>query len=54
MPKDDLGRMAQHFEHLPTQSDRPPLRWLLLAGIVGGLSATVLPWVAAIIIAGAW
>ncbi len=37
MPKDDLGRMAQHFEHLPTPSDRPPLRWLLLAGIVGGM-----------------
>lgn len=51
----DIGRMAQHFEQLRLERyERPQLRWLVLAGFIGGLTATVLPWAAAVIIAGAW
>lgn len=53
--RDDLGRMAQHFESLRTADDtRPKTRYLLAGALVGGLAATVLPWLAAVIIAGAW
>lgn len=53
--RDDLGRMAQHFEQLRTADDtRPKTRYLLAGALVGGLAATVLPWLAAVIIAGAW
>ena len=53
--REDLGRMAQHFESLRTADDtRPRLRYLLAGALVGGLAATVLPWVAAVIIAVAW
>lgn len=53
--REDLGRMAQHFESLRTADDtRPKTRYLLAGALVGGLAATVLPWLAAVIIAGAW
>ena len=53
--REDLGRMAQHFENLRTADDtRPKIRYLLAGALVGALAATVLPWLAAVIIAGAW
>jgi len=56
--REDLGRMAQHFKSLRHDDTRPKIRYLLagaLAGaLVGALAATVLPWAAAVIIAGAW
>ena len=52
--REDLGRMAQHFGNLQHDDTRPKIRYLLAGALVGGLAATVLPWVAAVIIAGAW
>jgi len=52
--REDLGRMAQHFEHLRHDDTRPKIRYLLAGALVGALAATVLPWLAAVIIAGAW
>ena len=54
----NIGRMVQNFEHMNAKrmhdDTRPKIRYLLAGALVGALSATVLPWAAAVIIAGAW
>jgi len=54
----DIGRMVQNFEHMNAKrmhdDTRPKIRYLLAGALVGGLAATVLPWVAAMIISGGW
>ena len=52
--REDLGRMAQHFENLKADPTKPRLRCLLAGAAAGALGITVLPWLAAIIISGGW
>jgi hypothetical protein len=50
--------MVQNFEHMNAKrmhdDTRPKIRYLLAGALVGGLAATVLPWVAAIVMSGGW
>lgn len=52
--RDDLGRMAQHFEHLRDEPTRPRLRDLAAGAVAGIIMATVGPLIAAAIISGGW
>lgn len=52
--REDLGRMAQHFERLQDEQTRPSLRCLIAGAAAGAFGITVLPWLAAIIISGGW
>ena len=52
--REDLGRMAQHFERLQDDPTKPSLRCLLAGAAAGALGITVLPWLAAVIISWGW
>ena len=52
--RDDLGRMAQHFENLKADPTKPSLRCLIAGAAAGALGITVLPWLAAVIISWGW
>ena len=53
--RDDLGRMAQHFEHLrDDEPTRPRLRDLAAGAVAGIIMATVGPMIVAAIISGGW
>lgn len=52
--REDLGRMAQHFERLQDDPTKPSLRCLLAGAAAGAFGITVLPWLAAVIISGSW
>jgi hypothetical protein len=52
--REDLGRMAQHFERLQDDPTKPRLRCLLAGAAAGALGITVVPWLAAVIISGGW
>ena len=52
--REDLGRMAQHFERLQDDPTKPRLRCLLAGAAAGAFGITVLPWLAAVIISGGW
>lgn len=52
--REDLGRMAQHFERLQDDPTKPSLRCLLAGAAAGALGITVVPWLAAVIISWGW
>jgi hypothetical protein len=52
--REDLGRMAQHFERLQDDPTKPRLRCLLAGAAAGAIGITVVPWLAAVIISWGW
>ena len=52
--REDLGRMAQHFENLKADPTKPRLRCLIAGAAAGALGITVVPWLAAVIISWGW